>query len=143
MERIKNRRLLQKSFDKFREKSKINEIYFNGQIFDAYSKRGVKASKIKNPVNKVGAKISYGFNKEEAIDLLKNILVSFDNKKNSVFLNKLGIEFSRYKERWDKLSRTIQTVNNDVENIHKTTEKITKRFETINSVDIKNKEYLE
>ena len=30
--------LLQKSFDKFREKSKINEIYFNGQIFDAYSK---------------------------------------------------------------------------------------------------------
>ncbi len=30
--------LLQRSFDKFREKSKINEIYFNGQIFDAYSK---------------------------------------------------------------------------------------------------------
>lgn len=32
-------------------------------IFDAYSKRGVKASKIKNPVNQMGAKIKYGFNK--------------------------------------------------------------------------------
>ena len=31
-------RLLQKSFDKFEEKRKINEIYFNGQIYDAYSK---------------------------------------------------------------------------------------------------------
>lgn len=51
-------------------------------------------------------------------------------------LNKLGIEFGRYKERWDKLSRTIQTVNNDVENIHKTTEKITKRFDSINNVKL-------
>ena len=32
--------------------------------------------------------------------------------------------------------RTIQTVNNDVENIHKTTEKITKRFDSINNVKI-------
>ena len=53
-------------------------------------------------------------------------------------LNKLGIEFGRYKERWDKLSRSIQTVNNDVENIHKTTEKITKRFDIISGVDIEN-----
>ena len=51
-------------------------------------------------------------------------------------LNKLGIEFGRYKERWDKLSRSIQTVSNDVENIHKTTDKITKRFEQINNVNI-------
>lgn len=35
-----------------------------------------------------------------------------------------------------KLSRTIQTVNNDVENIHKTTEKITKRFDSINNVKL-------
>lgn len=51
-------------------------------------------------------------------------------------LNRLGVEFGRYKERWDKLSRTIQTVNNDVENIHKTTEKITKRFDSINNVKL-------
>lgn len=31
-------RLLQKSFEKFEEKKKINDIYFNGQIFDAYNK---------------------------------------------------------------------------------------------------------
>ena len=53
-------------------------------------------------------------------------------------LNKLGIEFGRYRERWDKLSRSIQTVNNDVENIHKTTEKITKRFDSISNVKIEN-----
>ena len=58
-------------------------------------------------------------------------------------LNKLGIEFSRYKERWNKLSKSIETVNKDVENINITTDKITKRFESISSVDIKDKEYIE
>lgn len=57
-------------------------------------------------------------------------------------LNKLGLEFSRYKERWNKLSRSIDAVNKDVENINITTDKITKRFETISNVNIKNKEYL-
>ena len=58
-------------------------------------------------------------------------------------LNKLGLEFSRYKDRWDKLSRSIETVNKDVENIHITTDKISKRFESISSVEIKNNDYLE
>lgn len=58
-------------------------------------------------------------------------------------LNKLGVEFSRYRERWDKLSRSIETVNKDVESIHITTDKISKRFESISSVDIKNDNYLE
>jgi len=58
-------------------------------------------------------------------------------------LNKLSIEFSRYKERWDKLSRSIQTVSKDVEDIHTTTEKITKRFDSINKVEIDKIEYLE
>ena len=31
-------KLLKESFQKFEEKKKINEIYFNGQIYDAYSK---------------------------------------------------------------------------------------------------------
>jgi DNA recombination protein RmuC len=46
-------------------------------------------------------------------------------------LNKLGVEFSRYRERWDKLSRSIETVNKDVESINITTDKISKRFESI------------
>ena len=52
-------------------------------------------------------------------------------------LNKLGLEFARYKERWDKLSRSIQTVNKDVENVSITTDKISKKFTSINQVDIK------
>ena len=52
-------------------------------------------------------------------------------------LQKLSIEFSRYRERWDKLSRSIETVNKDVLEIHTTTDKITKRFDSINKVDIK------
>lgn len=55
-------------------------------------------------------------------------------------LQKLSVEFSRYKERWDKLSRSIQTVSKDVEDIHTTTDKITKRFNSINSVDIESLE---
>lgn len=52
-------------------------------------------------------------------------------------LQKLSIEFSRYRDRWNKLSRSIETVNKDVLDIHTTTDKISKRFESINKVDIK------
>ena len=55
-------------------------------------------------------------------------------------LNKLGVEFSRYKERWDKLSRSIQTVNKDVENFNITTDKLSKKIQAINSVEIKELE---
>ncbi len=51
-------------------------------------------------------------------------------------LNKLGLEFARYRERWDKLARSIQSVNKDVESVYITTDKITKRFESINKADI-------
>lgn len=58
-------------------------------------------------------------------------------------LNKLGTEFSRYKERWNKLTRSIETVNKDIENINITTDKITKHFDSINRVEIKDKDYIE
>ena len=38
MKNTEDIKLLQDSFKKFEEKRKINEIYFNGQIYDAYSK---------------------------------------------------------------------------------------------------------
>ena len=76
------------------------------------------------------------------LTIIQSVLMGLERDKyTSVIheeLNKLGVEFGRYRERWDKLSRTIQTVNNDVENIHKTTEKITKRFDSINNVKIEN-----
>ena len=58
-------------------------------------------------------------------------------------LNKLGLEFARYRERWDKLSRSIQTVNKDIENVSITTDKITKKFESINKVEIAKLDYNE
>lgn len=74
--------------------------------------------------------------------LLKNIE---RDKYTSVIheeLNKLGVEFGRYKDRWDKLSRSIETVSRDVNDIHTTTEKITKRFNSISKVEL-DKEKLE
>ncbi|MFV0250336.1 MAG: DNA recombination protein RmuC [Bacilli bacterium] len=52
-------------------------------------------------------------------------------------LRLLDEEFRRYKDRWDKLSRSIETVSKDVKEIHTTTEKITNHFQSINQVDIK------
>ena len=53
-------------------------------------------------------------------------------------LNKLGIEFSRFKARFDKLSKSIQTVNKDVESFQITTDKIKKKFDSISNVEIKD-----
>lgn len=56
-------------------------------------------------------------------------------------LNLLNVEFGRYKERWDKLYRSIETVSKDVKDIHTTTDKITKRFNAINQVEFDELEY--
>ena len=53
-------------------------------------------------------------------------------------LNKLGLEFGRFKDRFDKLSRSIQTVNKDVENFQITTDKIKKKFDSISNVEVKD-----
>lgn len=50
-------------------------------------------------------------------------------------LNKLSIDFGRYKERWNKLSRSIEAVSRDANDIHITTDKISRRFEEINNVE--------
>jgi DNA recombination protein RmuC len=50
-------------------------------------------------------------------------------------LSKLGMEFNRYQERWDKLSKNIDTVSKSVKDIHITSTKIGKRFEEISKVD--------
>ena len=51
-------------------------------------------------------------------------------------LQLLSEEFKRYKDRWDKLIRSIETVGRDAKEIHTTTEKITKRFNAINQVEV-------
>ncbi len=74
-----------------------------------------------------------------ALDLMKSVKRLNDDQVMLLLveeLNKLGLEFSRYKDRWDKLAKSIQTVNKDVENVHITTEKISKKFEMINQVEV-------
>ena len=51
-------------------------------------------------------------------------------------LSKLSLEFARYKDRWDKLARNIKTVSNSVDELNTTSEKITKRFDSINRVEV-------
>lgn len=74
------------------------------------------------------------------LTIIESILMGMERDKyTSVIhteLNKLGDEFMRYKDRWDKLSNHIETVSKDVKEIHITTDKITKRFDSINNVDI-------
>ena len=75
--------------------------------------------------------------------IIKNMERDKYAKVIQVELNKLSVEFQRYKERWDKLSRSIETVSNDVKAINTTTEKITKRFDSINQVEIPELSYSE
>ena len=58
-------------------------------------------------------------------------------------LNLLSEEFRRYKERWDKLSRSIDSVSKEVKDLYTTSDKITKRFDSINSVELENKNIIE
>lgn len=51
-------------------------------------------------------------------------------------LNKLSVEFARYKERWERLARNINTVSKSVEELNTTSDKITKRFDSINRVEV-------
>lgn len=69
--------------------------------------------------------------------IIKNIERDKYTKVIHKELSLLDTEFKRYKERWDKLSRSIETVSKDVKDIHTTTDKITKRFNAINGVEIK------
>ena len=84
------------------------------------------------------------------ISTLTTIQVLIKNMERDKFakvihdeLTKLGIEFGRYKERWDKLAKSIETVNKDVENLNITSDKITKKFESINDVKIEDDKYLQ
>lgn len=73
------------------------------------------------------------------------ILKNIERDKNTNIirkeLNLLSDDFKRYKERWDKLYRSIETVSKDVKDIHTTTNKITNRFESISSGEVKEIEY--
>ena len=58
-------------------------------------------------------------------------------------LNKLGNLFNNFKERFDKLSRSVITVNKDIEAFTITTDKIKKKFDSISNVEIKDNNLIE
>ena len=68
--------------------------------------------------------------------IIKNIERDKYTKVIHQELRLLDVEFKRYKDRWDKLYRSIETVSKDVKDIHTTTDKITKRFNAINQVEV-------
>jgi DNA recombination protein RmuC len=75
--------------------------------------------------------------------IIKNIERDKYTKVIHQELRLLDEEFKRYKDRWDKLYRSIETVSRDVKDIHTTTDKITKRFNSINQVEMGELEYHE
>ena len=75
--------------------------------------------------------------------IIKNIERDKYTKVIHKELKLLDLEFKRYKDRWDKLYRSIETVSKDVKDIYTTTDKITKRFNSINQVEVEKIDYEE
>lgn len=74
------------------------------------------------------------------LTIIQTILKNMERDKyTSVIhneLNRLGVEFNHYKDRWYKLTKSIDNVSKEVKDINITTEKITKRFDSINNVEL-------
>ncbi len=81
------------------------------------------------------------------LTIIQTVLMGIERDKYASViheeLNKLGIEFNKYRVRWDKLSRSIDTVTNDIKDINITTNKISKRFDSISNVKIEENKKLE
>ena len=90
-------KLLQESFNKLNEKQKISEIYFNGQIFDAYSKILDIFKKAKNNLIIIDA---YADNTLLNIVKRLNINVTIITKANNL-LTKQDIE--KYNKQYHNL----------------------------------------
>ena len=75
--------------------------------------------------------------------LIKNVERDKYTKVIHQELRLLDDEFKRYKDRWDKLYRSIETVSKDVKDIHTTADKITRRFNSINQVEMEEISYEE
>ncbi len=98
IEHDQNIKLLQESFNKLNEKQKISEIYFDGQIFDAYSKILDIFKRAKNNLIIIDA---YADN--TLLDIIKrlNINVTIITKANNL-LTRQDIE--KYNKQYHNLS---------------------------------------
>ena len=90
-------KILQESFDKLHEKKKISEIYFNGQIYDAYSKIVDIFSECKNELI-----IIDGYADKTVLDIVSGINTKIIIiTKNKSLLKKIDIE--KYNEQYNNL----------------------------------------
>lgn len=98
IEHDKNIMLLQKSFEKFEEKRKDSGIYFEGQIYDAYSK-------IVDVLNKAKKELIIidGYADKTVLDIISNLKIPVTLiVKTKSLLTKLDIE--KYNEQYNNLT---------------------------------------
>lgn len=100
-------KLLQESFDKFKETKKTNEIYFNGQIYDAYSKIQEIFNEAKKDIIVIDAYTDYTI-----LDIIKrlNVSVTIITKENNL-LTKQDIE--KYNKQYNNFSVTYDNTFHD------------------------------
>jgi len=69
------------------------------------------------------------------LTMIQMVVVNLERDKQALAiideLKKLGDEFSRYTERWDKLKRSIESVQKNADQVHTTSSKISKKFKHI------------
>jgi DNA recombination protein RmuC len=51
-------------------------------------------------------------------------------------LTKLAMDFDRYKERWDKLLKNLDTVSKTAKEVNISSDKISKQFKKISNVEV-------
>lgn len=97
LEHDKNIKLLQESFDKLSEKTKENEVFFNGQIYDAYSKILNIFKSAKKELTIIDA---YADN--TILDIIKrlNIKVTIITKSNNLLTNQ---DIKKYNKQYHNL----------------------------------------
>jgi hypothetical protein len=91
-------KLLQESFQKFEERKVINEIYFNGQIYDAYSKIIDIFKEAKEELI-----IIDGYSDKTVLDMIKELTckVILITKKNS---NLKELDIEKYNTQYHNLN---------------------------------------
>ena len=100
-------KLLQESFDKLEEKRKNHEIYFDGQIYDAYSK-------IKEIFNSAAKELiiidSYADN--TTLDIIKklNVNVIIITKENNLLTNQ---DINKYNKQYHNLKEINDNIYHD------------------------------
>ena len=92
LKNTENIKLLQESFQKFEEKQKENEIYYNGQIYDAYSKiQDIFKSASKSLI------VIDSYADNTLLDIIKrlNVQVTIITKKNGLLTNQDIIKYNK------------------------------------------------